>query len=207
MALIMYLNRAPRYDGATAKDIKLIESYYNWKRERALDGPYACNTLQEWCGVPESEMPHKYVVNYFLDFITPKKTYIEGIGEQERESIFEQMGRIAKANHIFQWFMSHVINDNDAKEYCEVTKENLESLLVTCKTVAEGFEFDGEEYSVNADLAAKMLPLMDDTGYFFGTGEYGHWYAVKVVDVIQIVENILNTTNFENQVIYFNAIW
>lgn len=207
MALIMYFNRAPRYENTTAKDIKLIESYYAWKRERALGSQYSCDTLEEWCGVPESEMPHKYVVNFYLDFISPKKMYVEGVGEQERESIFEQLGRIAKANHIFQWFVTHVMNGSADTEYHEVTKENLESLLTACKTVTEGFDIDGEEYSVNADIATKVLPLMDEAGYFFGTGEYEHWYAVKVIDTIQIVTHILETTDFETQMIYFNAIW
>lgn len=207
MALIMYFNRAPRYEGITAKDIKLVESYYAWKKERALGGPYSCDTLKEWCGVPESEMPHKYAVNYLLDFMSPKTMYIEGIGEQERDGIFEQMGRIAKANHIFKWFVDNVMEGNTDTEYYEVTKERCQQLLTACCAVAEGFVFDGEEYKVNADLAQKMLPLMDDSGYFFGADAYDHWYAIKVMDMMNIAANILNTTDFEKQTIYFNAIW
>lgn len=206
MALIMYFNRAPRYEGITAKDIKLVESYYAWKKERALDGPYSCNTLEEWCGIPESEMPHKYAVNYLLDFMSPKTMYVEGIGEQERDGIFEQMGRIANAKHIFDWFVKHTMCDNADLEYHEVTQAQLENLLIVCKTVAEGFEIEGDEYSVNVDIATKVLPLMDGEGYFGGTGDYQHWYAVKVMEMIHIVENILGTTDFEHQAIYFNAL-
>lgn len=207
MALIMYFNRAPRYDGITAKDIKLVESYYAWKKERALGGPYSCNTLEEWCGVPEGNMPHKYAVNYLLDFMSPKTMYVEGIGEQERDSIFEQMGRIAKANHIFQWFVTNVMNGNADTEYYEITREHCRQLLTACIDVEEGFVFDGEEYKVDADLAKKILPLMDDAGYFFGADSYNHWYAVKVLETAKIITHILNTTDFEKQTIYFNAIW
>lgn len=207
MALIMYFNRAPHYDGITAKDIKLVESYYAWKKERALGGTYSCNTLEEWCGIPESEMPHKYAVNYLLDFMSPKTMYVEGIGEQERDGIFEQMGRVAKANHIFQWFVTNVMGGKADTEYYEVTREHCRQLLTACIDVENGFVFDGEEYKVNADLAKKILPIMDDAGYFFGADAYNHWYAVKVLETAKIITHILNTTDFEKQTIYFNAIW
>ena len=132
MALIMYFNRAPRYDGITAKDIKLVESYYAWKKERALGGPYSCNTLEEWCGIPESEMPHKYAVNYLLDYMSPKKMYVEGIGETERDSIFEQLGRIANAPHILKWFVDNVMDGKADVGYHEVTSAQLGELLILC---------------------------------------------------------------------------
>ena len=192
MALIMYFNRAPRYEGITAKDIKLVESYYAWKKERALDGPYSCNTLEEWCGIPESEMPHKYAVNYLLDFMSSKKMYVEGMGEQERESIFEQMGRIANAPHILKWFVDNVMDGNADAEYHEITGDQLSDLFHVCVEV----DSSGYEY------AKSTLPLMGEVS----DDAYNDFYMTKVAETKDVLSNILNTTDFEKQTIYFNAI-
>lgn len=192
MAIIMYFNRAPRYEGITAKDIKLVESYYAWKKERALDGPYSCNTLEEWCGVPESEMPHKHVVNYLLDFMSPKKMYIEGMGEQERDSIFEQMGRIANAPHILKWVVDHVMDGKADVEYHEITGDQLCDLFHVC-VEADGLGFE---------YAKSVLPLMGEVS----DDSYNDFYMTKVAETKDVLSNILGTTDFEKQTIYFNAI-
>ena len=192
MALIMYLNRAPRYDGITAKDIKLVESYYAWKKERALDGPYSCNTLEEWCGVPESEMPHKHAVNYLLDFMSPKTMYIEGIGKQERESIFEQMGRIANAPHILKWFVDNIMNGNTDAEYHEITGSQLAMLLRKCSNL-----------SAKEGAAKETLPLPGDVI----DDDYNECYMSKITETIEVLNYILGTTDFEKQAVYFNVIF
>lgn len=192
MALIMYFNRAPRYDGITAKDIKLVESYYAWKKERALDGPYSCNTLEEWCGVSESEMPHKHAVNYLLDFMSPKKMYVEGIGEQERDSIFEQMGRIANAPHILKWFVDNIMDGKADVEYHEITGDQLSYLFQVC------VEVDG----LDSEYAKSVLPLMGEVS----DDAYNDFYMTKVAETKDVLSNILGTTDFEKQTIYFNAI-
>lgn len=192
MALIMYFNRAPRCEGITAKDIKLVESYYAWKKERALGGPYSCDTLEEWCGIPESEMPHKYTVNYLLDFMSPKKMYVEGIGEQERDSIFEQMGRIANAPHILKWFVDNVMGGKADTEYHEITNEQLSNLFHVCVDIDVFNSDEDKEYVKSA------LPLTGDA--------YDDFYMTKVRETAEVLSRILCTTNFDVQAIYFNAI-
>lgn len=207
MALIMYLNKAPRYknivtdqyESIPAKDIILVEKYFNWGMARD-SGKYSCDTLEEWCGIPESELPHKYIVNYYGEHFTVKKTYSELAGENERHAIFEHLARIVKANQIFNWFVKNIMNNSMTMEYYEVSKEQLESLLQTCKKV-----LDGE--NVNENAAMELLPLMQEGGYFFGTNSYNEIYTSQVISVIGIVENILATTNFEKETIYFNAVW
>lgn len=196
MALIMYFNRAPRYDGITAKDIKLVESYYAWKKERALGGSYSCDTLEEWCGVPESEMPHKYVVNYLLDFMSSKEMYVEGIGETERDSIFEQMARIANAPHILKWFVDNVMDGKADTEYHEVTGEQLALLLRKCLNIAASAVED------IAKCAKETLPLPGDVN----DEAYDEFYMSKITEIFDALNSILNTTDFEKQTIYFNAI-
>ena len=195
MALIMYFNRAPRYDGITAKDIKLVESYYAWKKERALGGPYSCDTLEEWCGVPESEMPHKHIVNYLLDYMSPKKLYVEGIGEQERDSIFEQMDRIANAPHILKWFVDHVMDGKADAEYHEVTCEQLNELCNLCTGMDYYLHYD-------KDYAKTHLPLPGEVS----DNAYDDFYMAKLMETAEVLNYIVGTTDFETQTIYFNAI-
>ena len=203
MAIIMYFNRAPRIEGVTAKDIKLVESYYTWKKERALDGPYSCDTLEEWCGVPETEMPHKNIVNYLLDYMSPKKMYVEGIGKQERDSIFEQLARIANAPHILKWIIDNVMGGNADTEHHEVTGEQLAMLRQKCIHVAAMVSYDSERSIVNIDAAKETLPLIGDVS----NDAYDDFYMLKIKETIEVLNSILGTTDFETQTIYFNAIW
>lgn len=208
MALIMYLTKAPRYknimtneyETISKNDIGLIDKYFSWGMAREDGGRYSCDTLEEWCGIPESQLPHKYIVNYYRDFFTEKNAYREMIGECKRYTIFEHLARIVKANQIFEWFIKNVMNGEINKEYYDISKEQLTELLYTCKQVVS-------EGVVKENEAKEMLPLMENTGYFFGTSEYNNIYAIQVTDMIKILENVLSTTDFEKEAVYFNATW
>ena len=220
MALIMYLTKAPRYQNIDTdeyetiprKDIELIDKYFTWQMVRS-EGGNAGNTLMGWCGVPQSELPHKYIVNYYNDFFTLKEFYEEYIGKTKEYTIFEQLARIVKANQIFNWFINNVMNGVPDIEHHEVTKDHLVDLLNVCKNVRNGFtiidhdEDDGDTYSVDKGIAQDLLPIMEQQGYFFGTKDYDNNYAQHMVEMIDILENILNTTDFNKETVYFNAIW
>ena len=214
MALIMYLTRAPRYKNIVTDeyetvpmdDIVLIEKYFNWKRAKE-DGKDSGDTLEVWCGTPESQLPHKYVVNYYRSFYSVKKMYHEYLGDTEVYSLFEQLARFVKTNQVFAWFIKHVMNGQVDKNYYEVSREHLVNLLDVCNNVINSFGSKGKNYVVDKDVAKELLPLMDGTGYFFGVDDYNEMYAHQVIAVANTVKTILDTTDFEKQVIYFNAIW
>lgn len=220
MALIMYLTKAPKYKDVVTdeyttiprKDIELIDKYFTWTMVRS-EGGNAGNSLKEWCGVPKSDMPHKYIVNYYREFFTKKSFYEEYIGNTEEYTIFEQLARIVMANQIFNWFIKNVMSANLDSGYYEVTKAKLESLLDTCMSVSAGFtliehdDYYGDKYSVDAELAKSLLPLMEERGQSFGTRDYDINYARHVLQMIDILNTILNTTDFEKETVYFNAIW
>lgn len=214
MALIMYFTRAPRYKNTTIKEIQLIESYLRWQHEKEIGSRYGSDTFEKWNGHSESELPDKDAIEYYKSFLTQKKMHVEGIGEVECRSIFEQLARIVKANQIFNWFIKNVMNNKIDKDYYEVTKEQLKDFLNTCNRVKDSFVFlkkneytNKNEYTVNKEVAKELLPLMEEKGYFFGSSEYNALYADQVIKAINTVNNILTTTNFENQTIYFNARW
>lgn len=214
MALIMYLTKAPRYQNIMTdeyetiprEDVVLIDKYFNWKRAKA-EGKDCGSTLEEWCGIPESKLAHKYVVNYYGDFYTPKTMYHEYMGEIDTYSIFDQLARIVKANHIFNWFIKNIMNGVVNKDFYEITKENLISLLNDCNKVVSVLANNNGKYIVNEAVAKEYMPLMEERGMFFGTDKYDNIYAEQIIEVVNIINNILETTDFEKETIYFNAIW
>ena len=200
MSLIMYFTRAPRYENITMKDIKLIDSYFRWQHEKEIGSRYGNGTFENWCGHSENELPSMEVISYYKPFFTKKSMYIEGIGKQEGNSIFEQLARFAKANHIYNWFIKNVANGKVDREYYEVTKEQCEDFLRTCNEVKNKFVFVGknkytnsDEYSVNEEIAKELLPVMDNVGYFFGPNTYNEFYVECIIKAIEVVENILKT--------------
>lgn len=220
MALIMYLTKAPRYQNIHTNeyetiplyDLVLIDKYFFWSMCRAEGKTDAC-TLEEWCGIPESRLPHKYVVNYYREFFTEKRFCKEYIGNATGFSIFSQAARIVKANQIFRWFIENVMDGTADKEYHEVTKGHLEKLVYACKRVRETIiqvrndDSGDAQFTVNEDIAQQYLPLMDEPGLFFGTNRYGTVYVADIIRTQRAVEQILHTTDFEKETVYFNAIW
>ena len=220
MALIMYLTKAPRYQNIYTDeyetipldDLALIDKYFFWSMRRA-EGKTDAYTLEKWCGIPESKLPHKYVVNYYREFFTEKRFYKEHIGNATGFSIFTQAARIVKANQIFGWFIENVMDGKADKSYHEVTKEQFEKLASACRCVCETItqvrnnESEDVQFMVNEDVAKMYLPTMDNPGLFFGTNQYGNVYATDIIRTLRTVERILRTTDFEKEVIYFNAMW
>ena len=126
MALIMYLTRAPRYDNTTAKEIMLIEDFLHWRHENKNKSRYSCESFEQWGGVPESELPDKYTIEYYRQFLTKKSIYVEGIGQQTCDSIFEQLARIVKAKKPKIVFLENVKNfekHNEGKTLERAKKE------------------------------------------------------------------------------------
>lgn len=213
MGLDMYLNRMPRYKNTTVDEVNAIESYLDWQQKKKEGNEYANCTLKEWCGISESELPSDRVIKYYTPY------YGDG-------SIMEQVGYWRKENSIHKWFVEHVQDGIDDCEYHhECTKEILEELLDTCEEVkriailkpakvVNGQTFtngkwencyeDGEVI-VNADEVAALLPTQG--GFFFGGTEYDNWYMRGVEDTIDILTKVLETTDFEKEMIYYRSSW
>lgn len=222
MALILYLTKVPKFKSPKTdtyvtipiKKLELIDKYLTWRRVK-LNGGNAGNTFMEWCGVPMSELPDIFVVKYYTQHFTLKTFYDEYAGETEGYTIFEELGRIVKANHIFRWFIENVMDGKPDGAPHQISKNHLTELLIACLKVRKGFKFIdhddyfGDQYSVDEKLAMKYLPLMDekDQGYFFGAKTYNETYSYHVNQMIQIIEEILSTTNFEQETVYLTASW
>lgn len=200
----MYLTRAPRYKGTTMTTIKLMESYFNWLHEKEIGSRYAADTFEKWCGHSESELPSDDVVSYY-------KRFWEECGKSN--SWIEQVARLVKTNQIFNWFIENVMDEKIDNGYYEVGREQIECLLNKCKRIIDSLvlvgknQYNDDEYTVDERVAKELLPLMEKRGHFFGPTEYNNLYANQIVEAANILENILTTTDFEQQTIYFNATW
>lgn len=163
-----------------------------------------------------------------LDMYLNRMPRIKGytVNEIEREGIEEQVGYWRKANQIHHWFVEHVQDGEDDCDYHhECTKEVLEELLATCEKVlagtvmtygkvVNGYTFkDGKRVPfyedgkviMNPEFCHDLLPLTD--GFFFGNQQYNEWYLEDIADTVKILHEVLATTDFETQMVFYRSSW
>lgn len=221
MGLDMTLKRAPRYKNTTIKQINTIEGYLDWKDDKDAQK----YSLKQWCGVSKSDLPSQDVIDYYKQFYTLKYYYWDTEKEYGRNHISEYVGDWRKANAIHKWFVDNVQDGEDDCGYYEVEKEDLERLLSICKHVKEkcklvdGKIFCGTRYEngesvdmyedgkviENASVAAEYLPTQ--SGFFFGSTDYDEYYLYDIDQTIKILTNVLETTDFDNQMVVYTSSW
>lgn len=224
MGLDMYLNRMPRYRGATAEDVSAVESYLDWLKEKIDGGKYANSTFKEWCG--REKTPSKEYIEFYANYY--KATYSDWDKEHKYPwmRIKEEVGYWRKANHIHNWFVENIQNGEDDCEYHgEVTEEDLRELLSVCKKVldscelvngkvANGYKYENGtritiwedgQYVKNSSVAEELLPSC--SGFFFGSTNYDQYYVEDVKKTIDIITKVLETTDFDKQMIYYVSSW
>ena len=226
MGLDGYLNRMPRYKNTTASEVYAIEEYLNQQRAKAEGKDYADCTFKEWYGLDESELPSKDAIEFYKPFYIKRYSYWDTKHEYGYNRIMEQVGYWRKSNQIHAWFIAHVQDgEDDCQYHNECTKEILEELLDTCRTVLDscattygkvqnGSHFvDGiwepiyEEGKIVIDpsVAEELLPYC--SGFFFGGTSYDQYYVDDIVETIKILEEVLATTDFEKEAIYYVSSW
>ena len=228
MGLDMYLSRMPRYLNTTPSEISAIESYFDWKR---LKGDPKSNarkyTLKKWCGVDFKDLPAKKV----RDFYERKGSfgYASWDVDQKysgRYRIIEDVGYWRKANQIHNWFVENIQNGvDDCCYHGEVTKEDLEELLYICERVlnscelvdghvCNGYTFENGKavptmetgkYVKDSSIAEELLP--STSGFFFGSTDYDEYYVDDIKNTIDIITKVLETTDFDTQMICYISSW
>lgn len=214
----MYLNRMPRYKNTTASEVSAIEGYLDWLKAKKEGSEYANCTLKEWCGVDESELPSKDVIEFYKSFNSADK--------YGYEHIMEEVGYWRKANQIHNFFVENVQDgEDDCSYHNECTKEILEDLLDKCYKVLTGSIMmigqvkNGQQYVdgewvdcmepgkviINPEVAEELLPSC--RGFFFGSTEYDEYYMQDIEDTIKIIKNVLATTDFETQMLAYCSSW
>ena len=204
MGLDMYLNRFHRYKNVSANQITIIESYFDWMTAKEEGSEYANCDFNQWCGHDESELPSEEIMNCFKQFY--KK---HCIGDYTYYIISEEVGYWRKCNAIHNWFVNHVQDGiDDCKYHHEVTKEILEKLYDDCLTVLEKSKLVSRKHKnviKDKTVAKSILPTQD--GFFFGSTDYDEWYIDGLKHTVDVIRDIIDTTNFETQMIYYHSSW
>lgn len=212
MGLDMYLNKYPRYKDATADDFNMIENYLEWKESNKN-----C-TFEEWCGGDESK-----VRTDLIDFYKQKK-YTRHF-DWDYDTIFTEIAYWRKANEIHNYFVEYAQHGVDDCGTYDVSKKQLEDLLYKCKEVeriavlekskvVNGYTFengkeipmyeDGEVIA-NAEEVAAILPTQG--GFFFGSTDYDKYYMEDIKYTIDILEKILEETDFDTEAVCYHSSW
>ena len=193
MGLDMYLNRMPRYKGATPSDIDAVESFLEWLKAKAEGSEYAKGTFKEWCG--REKIPSSDYFKFYSDFYNTKYSYWDTERKYGGSRIMEQVGYWRKANAIHKWFVDNIQDgEDDCCYHREVTQEDLEELRDICN-----------EILCNPDVAEDRLPTQD--GFFFGDTQYNEWYIEDLRTTIDIIDEVLKTTDFEKEMVYYVSSW
>lgn len=212
MGLDMYLNKYPRYKDATADDFNMIENYLEWKESNKN-----C-TFEEWCGGDESK-----VRTDLIDFYKQKK-YTRHF-DWDYDTIFTEIAYWRKANEIHNYFVEYVQHGVDDCGTYDVSKKQLEDLLYKCKEVeriavlekskvVNGYTFENGkeipmyedgEVIVNAEEVAAILPTQG--GFFFGSTDYDKYYMEDIKYTIDILEKILEETDFDTEAVCYHSSW
>ena len=193
MGLDMYLERMPRYKDATASNVSAVEDYLGWLAAKEGGSEYAKGTFEDWCGREEIP-PHEHLA-FYSKFYNVKYPSWDTEKKYGYSRIMEQVGYWRKANAIHNWFVENVQDgEDDCRYHREVTKEDLKQLADIC-----------HEVLCNHDLADCNLPTT--AGFFFGNTDYDEWYFDDLKETIDIIEEVLKTTDFEKEMIYYVSSW
>ena len=118
-------------------------------------------------------------------------------GGNNNDESSQDVGYWRKENHIHKWFVDNCQGGIDKCQEVEVSKEKLEELLVTCLDIVNNKD--------NQTLVESQLPTQ--AGFFFGGTEYDEYYFEGIQDTIEILQNVLAETDFEESVITYQSSW
>ena len=132
-----------------------------------------------------------------------------------------------KANEIHSWFVDNVQDgEDDCRYHREVTKEVLEKLLDVCNKVLascelvngeieNGYNFDEKgnrvpilvygKYVKDSSVAEELLPTA--SGFFFGGTNYDEYYVEDIENTIDIITQVLESTDFDKEMVYYVSSW
>lgn len=196
------------------------------RKQKKEGSEYANCTWQEYCGVDKNILLNNDIISYYKQFYNTKYCAWDTEHNYGQNSIMEEVGYWRKENMIHKWFVDHVQDGvDDCRYHNECTKEILEELLDTCEKVKQiavlkpGQIVNGQTFTngkwencyedgeviVNADEVAALLPTQG--GFFFGGTEYDNWYMRGVEDTIDILTQVLETTDFEKEMVYYRSSW
>jgi hypothetical protein len=178
MGLDMYLFKTKKVEGLTGDEYnKVANCVYN-NEEDLKNGAKLKDLIPEIKNVDELQ-----------ESIVERGNHFKWL------SIFEEVGYWRKANSIHNWFVKNCQNGIDECQLSnEVTEKQLKELLSLCNDVLMGTK-----------NPKKTLPTA--SGFFFGGTGYDNYYIEDMKNTIEIISEVLNKTDFEKEIIFYNSSW
>ena len=99
-----------------------------------------------------------------------------------------------KANHIHDWFVKNVQNEEDDCGEYYVTKSDLENLKDVCNLVL-----------ADHSKAEELLPTC--SGFFFGGTDYDEYYFNDIIHTVKMLEKALELLEKYRFSFYYQASW
>lgn len=187
---------------------------------------YKKDSLEKWSGTKRSELPAKEVIDFYAPMYIHRHSYWDTDKKFGFERIGESVGYWRKANAIHRWFVENVQDGEDDCDYHrEVTAEDLTELRDLCIDVVENSPMMAGKIQNGYHIAnGKMEPCLEDgkvvidpsyaedllpteAGFFFGGTGYDEYYIADLVETIKICNEVLESTDFEKQMVYYRASW
>ena len=192
MGLDMYLSKTKRIGKVTIKELNTLDNYFDYVTR---PNKYRDSTPQKWGSFNMEDVNMDLTADYITEYVY-RYSYWDTEKEYGFRTIFQQIGYWRKANHIHNWFVENVQNGVDDCGVYEVKKYHLEELLRVCKEVL----------NTNKLVVGKeLLPTKD--GFFFGGVDYDAYYYLDVKNTIEIIEKVLETTDFKHEIVMYHASW
>lgn len=144
----------------------------------------------------------RYMSKYFDESDTQKIEKINEIfgvdgiedGDYGAQEVTFRVGYWRKANQIHKWFVDHVQNGQDDCDEYYLSREQLQSLVDTCKEVL-----------ANKKKASEKMPSAN--GFFFGSTDYDEWYFKDLEYTVERIEKILSDPALAKCEFYYQASW
>ena len=119
---------------------------------------------------------------------------LESVEDYHAQELVFRVAYWRKANAIHNWFVEKCQEGIDECQQTNISRERLQELVATCKTVLE-----------DKTKAEEFLPSV--SGFFFGETTYDDWYFDNVEYTADRIEKILNDPVFESCDFYYQSSW
>jgi hypothetical protein len=223
MGLDMYLSRYTT-KGYNLETLKAVEAYFSLEEYKKSHPGYEC-TLRNWRGVDEQLVTPQAIAD-LSPLYEDKYFYWDSERKYPHKQLSDAVGYWRKANHIHNWFVENVQCGVDNCGSYIVSRDQLVQLRDACQYVLDiakttnGAVEVGVQYSqngvaevitepaeiiINAEECAEILPTRG--GFFFGGIHYDEYYLNGIKTTVQIIDNVLKTTDFDKQIIVYSASW
>ena len=219
MGLDMYLERSKKVNGLSMEEIGTLRDYIDWKESGSE------YTFKAWSGRDESEVKTEYIDDvkdvYFEDvgywrkanqihnwFVQNVQNGIDDCGRYEvsKEDLIELRNLCEKVLNTAIFEDDYVIAYT-TREDIEIVIEREKDHDVQIVEHEDGWvqvKTPGKVI-VNENEIAELLPT--SSGFFFGSYEYDEYYFNDLRETIDVINNVLDETDFETYTITYRSSW